>query len=163
MHLGVAFDPLNWLTLEGRGWTQIAKGKIHMKDYDWLDGEDEDWTHCSDHPNTTVQKAWQAEFAATAWAFKRENMALGVMLGYQRNEFGWQAKGGRYNYSSDEGFRDLSGQFPAGVKGITYEQSYDTPYIGLVGHYTWRDWSLEGRFKTQPVGQGSGLRSASHA
>lgn len=147
LHLGLAYYPLNWLSLEARGWTQIAKGNGHMKDYDWMNGEDEDWTHYSDHPDTRVQKAWQAEVGATAWALKLENLALGVMLGYQRSELGWRSRGGRFNYSSDDGFRDLVGQFPAGLKTITYEQTYQTPYVGLVALYTWRDWTLEGRFK----------------
>lgn len=53
-----------------------------------------------------MTKAWQADFAGTAWALKRDDLALGVMLGYQRNQFGWQAGAGRYTYSFDEGFRD---------------------------------------------------------
>lgn len=146
LHLGLAYDPLDWLTLEARGWTQIAKGDGHMKDYDWEGEDGEGWSDYSDHPDTRVQKAWQAEVAATAWALKREDLALGVMLGYQRTQLGWQARGGRYIYSED-GFRDSVGQFPDGEKGISYRQTYDTPYIGLVGLYTYRDWSLEGRFK----------------
>jgi len=147
LHLGLAYHPTDLLTLEARGWTKIAKGDGHMKDYDWLSDDHAEWSHFSDHPDTRVQKAWQAEFAATLWAIKRDDLALGVLLGYQRNEFGWQARGGSLTYSSDEGFRDISAEIPDGVKGITYEQSYETPYVGLVGLYTYRDWTLEGRFK----------------
>lgn len=147
LHMGLAYHPLTWLSLDVRGWTQVGKGNGHMKDYDWLDGAGEDWTHYSSHPDTRVKKAWQAEVGATAWAFKRDDMALGVMLGYQRSELGWQARGGRYLYSSDDGFRDVSGQVPAGVKGATYEQTYETPFVGLVAAYGYRNWMLEGRFK----------------
>jgi len=147
LHLGLAYHPTDSLTLEARGWTKIAKGDGHMKDYDWLSDEHAEWSHYSDHPDTRVQKAWQAEFAATLWAIKRDDLALGALLGYQRNEFGWQARGGSLTYSSDEGFRDISIEIPKGLKGITYEQRYDTPYLGLVGLYTYRDWTLEGRFK----------------
>jgi plasminogen activator len=118
-----------------------------MKDYDWLDEDDEDWTHRSEHPDTQVTKAWQAELAATGWALKRDDLALGVMLGYQRTQLGWQARGGRYLYSSDDGFRDIPGVIPSGLKGISYQQTYDTPYVGLVGLYNYRDWTVEGRFK----------------
>ncbi|MFJ5296634.1 omptin family outer membrane protease [Pseudomonas sp. NPDC088368] len=147
LHLGVTFHPSEWLSLDARGWTQMGKGRGHMKDYDWIDGEDEPWTHYSDHPDTKVQKAWQAEFAATVWALKREDMAFGAMLGYQRSEFGWEARGGEFTYSSENGFRDISGKVPPELKSISYEQSYDTPYIGLVGLYTHDNWTLEGRFK----------------
>ncbi|MFJ3521243.1 omptin family outer membrane protease [Pseudomonas sp. NPDC090203] len=146
LHLGLTYDPLDWLSLEARGWTQITKGDGHMKDYDWLGDEGESWTDYSDHPNTRVQKAWQAEVAATAWALKRDDLAVGVMLGYQRTQLGWQARGGRYVYSEDD-FRDSTGEFPRGEKGVSYQQTYDTPYIGLVGIYNYRAWTLEGRFK----------------
>jgi outer membrane protease len=147
LHLGLAYHPLDWLSLDVRGWTRMGAGNSHMKDYDWLDGEEADWTHYSDHPNTRLKNAWQAEFAATAWALKRENLALGVMAGYQRSRFDWQSRGGSYVYSSDDGHRDLTGDFPSGLKVITYQQTYDTPYLGLVGLYNLQRWSLEGRFK----------------
>lgn len=146
LHLGLAYDPLNWLSVEARGWTQVAKGDGHLKDYDWLDDDEAGWSHYSDHPNTRVQKAWQAGLAATAWALKRDDLALGVMFGYQRTQMGWQARGGRYTYSSDDGFRDDSGNFPSGEKSISYRQTYDTPYLGLVGLYNYGDWSLESRY-----------------
>jgi plasminogen activator len=147
LHLGVKYQPVNWLSLDLNGWTRVAKGDGHMKDYDWLEDDRSDWSHYSDHPDTQVSKAWQADVAATAWALKRDDLALGMMLGYQRNQFGWQARGGRYTYSSGEGFRDDSGEFPAGQKGISYQQTYDTPYVGLVGLYHFRNWTLEGKFK----------------
>lgn len=147
LHLGLTYQPMDWLSLDLNGWTRVAKGDGHLKDYDWIDEDRADWTHYSDHPDTQVSKAWQADIAATAWALKRDDVALGVMLGYQRNQFGWRARGGRYTYSSDEGFRDESGEFAAGLKGISYQQTYDTPYVGLVGLYHFRNWTLEGKFK----------------
>jgi outer membrane protease len=147
LHLGVTFNPSEWLSLDAKGWTQMGKGRSHMKDYDWMDGEDEPWTDYSDHPDTKVKKAWQAEFAATVWAFKREDLALGAMLGYQHSEFSWEAKGGRFTYSSDDGFRDITGEIPAKLKSISYEQTFSTPFVGLVGLYTHDNWTLEGRFK----------------
>lgn len=147
LHLGLAYHPRDWLTLDVRGWTRMSGGNSHMKDYDWLDGEDADWTHYSNHPDTRLKSAWQAEFSATGWALKRENLALGVMAGYQRSQFDWQAWGGSYVYSSDAGFRDLAGDFPANQKGISYRQTYATPFLGLVGLYNHQSWSVEGRFK----------------
>jgi len=147
LHLGVAFHPLDWLSYDVRGWTRISDGNSHMKDYDWLSAEDVGWTDYSDHPKTRLKNAWQLEFAATAWALKRDDIALGVTAGYQRSRFDWESRGGSYIYSSDGGFRNDVGQFPAGDKGISYQQTYDTPYLGLVGLYTLKNWTLESRFK----------------
>jgi outer membrane protease len=69
------------------------------------------------------------------------------MAGYQRSQFSWQGRGGSYVYSSRDGYRDLSGEFPSGEKGISYRQTYATPYVGLVGLYTLQNWTLESRFK----------------
>lgn len=147
LHVGLTYHPLDWLSLDVGGWTRISGGNSHMKDYDWLSDEDVGWTHYSDHPNTRLKNAWQVDFAATAWALKREDLALGVMAGYQRTRFDWDARGGSYIYSSKRGHRDLTGQFPDGEKGISYQQTYSTPYLGLVGLYTLSNWSLEGRYK----------------
>ncbi len=147
LHLGLTYHPQEWLSLDLTGWTHIAKGDSHMKDYDWLSDEHADWSHYSDHPDTRVKTAWQAEVSATAWAIKREDVALGFMLGYQHSQFGWESRGGRYHHSSQEGYRDLSGEFQAGEKVISYKQRYDTPYVGLVGIYNFHDWTLESRFK----------------
>jgi outer membrane protease len=147
LHLGLAFHPLDWLSYDLRGWTRISGGNSHMKDYDWDSDQDIGWTDYSDHPNTRLKNAWQVEFAATAWALKREDLALGVTAGYQRSQFDWDAKGGRYNYSSEGGFRDQEGSFPDGLKVISYQQTYDTPYLGLVGLYNLNNWTLESRFK----------------
>ncbi|OUM74671.1 hypothetical protein AUC60_07995 [Pseudomonas caspiana] len=147
LHLGLAYHPLDWLTLDVRGWTRMNAGNSHMTDYDWRDGEAAGWTHFSDHPDTRLNKAWQAEVSATAWTLKREELALGVMAGYQRSQFDWQGRGGSYVYSSDGNFRDLTGDIHANLKGITYRQTYGTPFLGLVGFYNHQNWTLEGRFK----------------
>jgi plasminogen activator len=91
LHLDLKYQPLNWLSLDLTGWTRVARGDGHMKDYDWADQDRVNWIHYSDHSDTRVTKAWQEDFAGTAWALKRDDLALGVMLGYQRNQFGWQA------------------------------------------------------------------------
>lgn len=147
LHFGLAYHPLNWLSLNMAGWTAVTGSNSHMKDYDWMGDDDEGWTDYSNHPDTRLTKAWQAEASATAWALKHDNLALGVMAGYQRSQLGWQSRGGSYIYSSKHGYRDQTGTFAADEKGISYQQTYDTPYVGLVGLYTWNDWTLDSRFK----------------
>lgn len=147
LHLGLTYHPLEWLSLDVGGWTRVAGGNSHMKDYDWLGDEGEGWSHYSDHPDTRLNKAWQAEVSATVWALKRDDLALGVTAGYQRSQLGWESSGGRYTYSSEGDYRDQTGAFLKDEKLIGYQQTYDTPYIGLVGRYTLQDWTLESRFK----------------
>jgi outer membrane protease len=147
LHLGLTYHALDWLSLDVRGWTRMSAGNSHMRDYDWLDADEAGWSDRSDHPDTRLKNAWQAEFAATAWALKREDLALGVMAGYQRSQFDWQTRGGSYIYSSKYGYRDVVGEFPAGQKVISYQQTYSTPYVGLVGIYNRQNWTLESRFK----------------
>jgi outer membrane protease len=145
LHLGMTFHPSTWLTLDARGWTRLSGGNSHMKDYDWADGSS-DWTHFSDHPDTRLKHAWQADVSATVWYLKRDDVALGVLAGYQHTRFDWQSRGGSYIYSK-YGYRDDRGNFPAGEKAISYQQTYTTPYLGLTGLYSVRDWRLETRFK----------------
>jgi outer membrane protease len=147
LHLGLTYHPTDRLSLDLRGWTRMSGGDSHMKDYDWRAGEDAGWTDYSNHPDTRLKNAWQAELAATFWAFKREDLALGVMAGYQRSHFDWQSRGGSYIYSSEHGFRDEAGDFQRGEKGISYQQTFSTPFLGLVGLYNLNNWTLEGRFK----------------
>lgn len=147
LHLGLAYHPLEWLSFNVGGWTRVTGSNSHMEDYDWLGDDGDDWSDYSNHPDTRLNQAWQAEVSATAWAIKRDDLALGVMAGYQRNQFAWESRGGSYIYSSEEGYRDLYGKILEELKVISYQQTYDTPYVGLVGRYTLQDWTLESRFK----------------
>lgn len=115
LHLRLALHPLEWLTLDARGWTRMSGGNSDMQDYDW-EGDSDSWAHFSDHPDTRLKRAWQADVSATAWAIKRKDVAVGALAGYQHTRFDWQSRGGSYIYSSRYGYRDERGDFPAGEK-----------------------------------------------
>lgn len=136
----------HWLELSLAGWGKIGSGNSHMVDYDWLSPDQSGWSDRSTHPDTQLQRAYQAEAAATFWAWQAHGWQLGALLGYQRNEYQWQARGGSFVYS-DTGFRDLQGSFEPGEKGITYRQTFRAPLAGLVARYQWQAWSLEARWK----------------
>lgn len=142
LHLGAGYQPLPWLSVNASGWTAIRPGNSRMTDYDWL-YEDEDWSHRSIHPDTQLDKAYQAEVSGTLWALQDQDVGLGVTLGYQVNRFQWTARGGSYLYSSRTGFRDVTGDFPDGQKVISYRQGYRTPYIGVTSYYDWQDWRVD--------------------
>ena len=121
----------------------INNGDGKMVDYDWIgkdpQGNDYDgnknhanWTHRS-FSDVKIQKAQQFDIAGSYNLYKDE---LKFNLGYKYDRFKWRDYCGSYIYSSlDDNdqiivFRDQVGNFN-GERGITYEQTFNTPYIGL--------------------------------
>ena len=147
LHAGFSLDPSPWLTLSLQGWSKLDSGDSTMTDYDWLSEQESAWSDRSYHPDTRLIRAYQAEFAASFWLLREADWQLGLLAGYQRTHYKWEAKGGSYTYSSDWGFRDMTGTFPDGEVGITYQQTYKAPYLGLTGRYQWQDWQLDATLK----------------
>jgi outer membrane protease len=138
----VALRPLDGLTLRGHFWTAVASDGA-MTDRDWLGGSQgsNNWTHRSIHPDTRIPKAWQADVSA-AYAFYQDNdVAVAALAGFRHYEVRYRANGGSYVYSQN-GFRDLSGNFTPGQLGIAYQQWWDTPYIGMGAYYRSDDLSV---------------------
>lgn len=117
----------------------INGGNGGMVDYDWIgknyDGNKnhENWTHRS-FSDVKIQKAQQFDIAGSFNLFKEE---FRFNFGYKYDRFKWRDYGGRYIYSSlnkeeteSIAFRDIEGD-SNGERGITYEQIFKTPYIGL--------------------------------
>jgi outer membrane protease len=111
--------------------TAINQGDGRMIDYDWVgnnfDGniDHNNWTHRS-ISDVKIQKAQQFDIAGTYSFYKDE---LKFNFGYKHDHFKWSDRGGSYIYS-EFGFRDDVGNFDD-ERGITYEQIFQTPYIGL--------------------------------
>lgn len=116
------------LHLNAEVWTNAGDGDGTMDDYDWL-YVGYDWSHWSHHDNTTVREATRmgvnAEFTIRG---SRTDRFFG-MLGYEQSHFDWQARGGTGIYSID-GYRDSLLVF-TNVPGISYEQTFRTPYLGV--------------------------------
>lgn len=146
LHAGLTVEPSPWLSLALRGWSKVDSGDSSMVDYDWQSELNSSWSHRSEHPDTRLIRAYQAEFAASFWLLRQAAWQFGVLAGYQRTHYKWEAKGGSYIYS-DTGFRDLVGNFPDGELGITYQQTYKAPYLGLTGRYQWQDWQIDASLK----------------
>lgn len=109
----------------------INNGDGKMVDYDWIgknyDGNKNhaNWTDRS-ISDVKIQKAQQFDIAGSYNLYKDE---FKFNLGYKNDRFKWRDYGGSYIYS-DGGFRNDVGNFN-GERGITYEQTFETPYIGL--------------------------------
>ncbi|MFO7592639.1 MAG: omptin family outer membrane protease [Pseudomonadota bacterium] len=116
-------------------WKNATEGDGTMDDYDWL-YVGEDWSHWSHHEDTVVRDVTLFDLSAdiTFHRFKDRNAslyqtALFGIVGYKQDHFDWQSSGGYGVYSVDS-FRDTYLTFP-NIPGISYEQTFKTPYIGL--------------------------------
>ncbi len=127
--LGASIRPLSWLNINADLWFNVIDGDGSMEDYDWqVVGMA--WTDQSIHGNTDVTTAVIFDVNVEMTMLSTDTVSLNGIAGYRHDTFEWEARGGSYIYSID-GFRDSSGTFPQDELGITYEQSFDVPYVGI--------------------------------
>lgn len=138
----VAVKPFDRLTIRGRFWATVAS-RGDMTDLDWFAGYygKDSWTHKSTHPNTSLGKAWQADGSLSYAYYQDEDLALTAIAGYRAYDVKFKARGGSYIYSTYE-LRDTLGSFPSDRIAISYEQWWDTPYLGLGAVYNSDSWAL---------------------
>ena len=146
----VAARPFEHLSIRGRFWATVASDG-GMADYDWFGGYfgKGSWTHKSDHPDTDLGKAWQADISAAFAYFAEDDVALTAIAGYRRYDVKYKARGGSYVYSTG-GFRDTIGSFTPGQIGIAYEQSWDVPYFGLGANWNGDSWAVSAELIGSP-------------
>lgn len=128
--LGVEWEPINVFSIGARGWSTLGNGNAQLKDFDWQTDQRR-FTDRSIHNDTTLNFANEVEGHLAGWLFNTEDFKLGMQAGYQWSKFSWKAKGGSYNYNNGA---DI-GEFVHGENIIGYKQSYDMPFIGLIGNY----------------------------
>jgi len=127
--LGATVQAREWLSINIDTWFNLGDGSGYMEDFDWaIPGTD--WTDRSIHDNTDVTKGFILDVNAEMTAFSTNQVQLTGIVGFRRDNFEWQASGGSYLYSVN-GFRDMSGTFPNDELGITYEQTFNVPYVGI--------------------------------
>ncbi|HAI6729053.1 TPA: omptin family outer membrane protease [Escherichia coli] len=145
---GINWDLHPRLSVGASGWTTLDHKGGNMVDSDWLNKNKPDtWTHESRHPDTRLNFANEFDLNVKGWILNEPDYHLGLMAGYQESRYSFTARGGSYIYSSEEGFRDLTGKFPDGERAIGYKQRFKMPYIGLTGSYRYEDFELGGTFK----------------
>lgn len=139
----IAFRPFNGVTIRGRGWATVASGGGEMTDFDWLLGYfgKDSWTHRSHHPDTKFGDSWQADISAAVTLWGEEDLAVTAIGGFRRYEIGYASRGGSFVYSTDQ-FRDTLGSFAPGQTVITYQQQWDTPYLGVGVTYNTAQWTV---------------------
>ena len=102
----------------------ISTGDAVMDDYDWLLDRSE-WAHWSHHEDTDLTDVTLLELQVQ----KPLENNLFISVGYSFERTKWIASNGTYIYSSDPGFRDLSGSFSG--TGITYIQEFSIFFAAL--------------------------------
>ncbi len=143
--------PLPWLTLKAGGWLPVASNN-KMYDYDWLVAPIDEWSDLSQHENTRMTQAHMVDLGigVRVFNFTRPDpdglraVSLQVLGGYRWLNMRFEAKGGSFIYSGGGGFRNNIGNFPADQMVITYEQWFNTPYIGLGLNTSYGRWTLSG-------------------
>lgn len=131
-----SYQLLPWLKLGVKGSMNLSDSS-GMDDYDFnLPGfcPPPDFTCHSNHPNTKLRQARTWDVYGQADFFKRGGLTIGALVGYKDTFYKWSAIGGTANYAV----------LPPGL-GISYEQSWSTPYIGLAFSSTHDAWTLHGR------------------
>jgi plasminogen activator len=128
----LSFQPTRWWSFDVGGFINATETAT-MDDYDWLDEGTSNWTHWSHHEDTDLKAMQMFDFSSKLALWRSEALDVKALAGYRFDNFEWVARGGTYIYSSDTGFRDLVGDFPPGVAGITYRQEFNTPYLGASG------------------------------
>ncbi|MCB5174886.1 omptin family outer membrane protease [Microvirga lenta] len=146
----LAYRPLDWLSLRANGWTIVASDNA-MDDFDWMAGymgfdSWSEWSHSSD---TTLAKGYQIDLGAAARFYQSGPFELSALAGYRFMTFKMNAYGGHYIYSSENGFRDLTGVFPDRL-GIAYQQWWHTPYLGLGASYSAGPLKVNAEFIASP-------------
>jgi len=126
----------------------------YMEDYDWLglDYGVTDWTDRSQHDDTELDHFGRVDLSIQYDFLRRQEASLGALLGLRFASVQWSAYGGSYVYTSDPSstFRDDVGTIDDGVIGITYEQNFTTPYLGLAGEVSYDNISLRGSVLASP-------------
>jgi plasminogen activator len=135
----VAIKPVEWMRLRVGGWLPFTSNN-HMEDYDWLIPPFDTPSHASVHPDTRLQSAYQIDAQLGLRIVNGAGAAVYAVGGYRQLHYGWTAYGGTFAYPPPIG----SGTIPSGLPVISYEQWFDTPYLGLSGEWKAGAWWING-------------------
>jgi outer membrane protease len=123
-------------------------GDSHMEDYDWLAPYSpsfafDDWSHRSIHPDTDLDQYLDIDLAIGRDFQFNDQLTVNLHGGLQYTNVKWTAYGGSFTYSVG-GFRDTSGNFPDGERGISFEQRYPGAFVGAEATIKNGAWTFSG-------------------
>ncbi len=127
---GVTVSPVNWLRLKADVGIAVTEGEGNMDDFDWLASNYDGYTDWSSHDDLEIDEGLTLDLNAEFAILRHNQSVLFAIAGFRHDNWSWVARGGDYVYSTTY-LGDTVGSFPDGVEVISYEQTYDTPYIGI--------------------------------
>ena len=124
----------------GGGFSVRAEGSLaglgtsSMEDYDWYvpTGNFDDWTHRSQHSDTSVDHFYTGAFSLGYDLVREPDAVVRAHAGLKYTDVQWSAYGGSYIYSVN-GFRATVGNFADGTPATTYRQQLPEIFLGVDG------------------------------
>ncbi len=148
---GISIRPLSWVRINMDLWLKLTDGNGDMDDYDWF-VEGLDWTHWSHTDDLELTTGFMLDMNVEFPFYSTGETSFSGFVGYKYDTWEWEAKGGNYIYSVYS-FRDTAGSFPPGESGITYEQWFHVPYVGIGFNSRLTNVSFHGRLIASPFVQ----------
>jgi plasminogen activator len=132
---GIAWTPHQLVTVGARGQISLDNNST-MNDWDWgVVGCPGPNQIChSNHPDTRLKHAHSLDLYLAGNLIQHEGFALSPLIGYKWDYAIWKAYSGTANYAA----------LPEGL-GITYQQWWRAPYVGLALQQELGSWTVSGR------------------
>jgi outer membrane protease len=115
----------NYINLDYK--IKIGSSSNTLDDYDWL-RDCTQWSHWSHHENTILDQFDIFDLSLSKYFAKPNNLTIKIDAGYNIINKKFKAYDGTYIYSSNDGCRDLTGEFEG--LSITYSEKFKSLYIG---------------------------------
>lgn len=132
------YQVLNWLRFGVNGSMNLSGDSATMDDYDFdLAGcppSTPGHTECHSTSGTRLRQATMVDAYVAGRILDTGSITVDALAGYKYDHYRWEAIGGTANYAT----------LPPG-NGISYEQNWEAPYIGLGAAATFGALSLQGR------------------
>jgi outer membrane protease len=145
LNAGATWAPLTWLTLGAKGNINLSQSGV-MDDWDWNSQQPAavrtPTSACelievchSHHDDTKLKRDTSVDLSAAGTVFRNNGISISGIAGYKWSYSKWQAFNGTANYDP----------YVFDGLGITYEQWWEAPYIGLQAKAEFGKWSFGGK------------------
>lgn len=141
---GASVRPLSWLKFNADVAVAVTEGDGNLEDYDYMASNSDTWTHYS-VSGADVKDGLMFDVNAELKFLQYQKTSVFGIVGYKHDKWSWEANGGQYIYSTYY-LRDTYGSISGDRPVISYEQTFDTPYIGVGFSTDLSRVSLSGRF-----------------
>ena len=158
--LTFGWNPLPFTRIEASVHLSFTKDNSRMINTDWLSPDAlPDWSDRSLHPDTRNGQNYIADIKIAHQVIVKGDLSGHVLAGFRQTRTAWEAYGGTFVYTeetagscaswgsappsfnSSSDFRNCVGALDP-VAQITYQQTFNTPYLGMRGVYASGSWKV---------------------